>query len=88
MRHGRFFLMSHSCTGVVGTKVGTKVRSIRCKPCDDLGKNEYLVKIIARYTHGIHQNALLVFHGVGGLIGVVRWKTLDNDALRLRHLKM
>lgn len=80
--------MSHSCTGVVGTKVGTKVRSIRCKPCDDLGKNEYLVKIIARYTHGIHQNALLVFHGVGGLIGVVRWKTLDNDALRLRHLKM
>jgi hypothetical protein len=51
-----------------------------------LRNNEYLVKIIARYTNGVHENAPLVFHGIGGLIDVVRRKTLAIDVLRLRRL--
>jgi hypothetical protein len=75
-RRDGFFLVSHSCTGVVG-------RRGRCERCDDLGNNEYLRKIIGRYTNGIHENTQLVYHGIGGLIDVVHRKTHANDALRL-----
>src|SRR6266581_1156383 len=44
-----FFLTSHLCTGVAG-------RNGRCKRCDDLVNDEYLQKIVARYTKGIHEN--------------------------------
>jgi hypothetical protein len=71
--------MSHLCTGVVESNG-------RCKACNKLGENDYLEKIIARYTGGVHENAPLVFPGIDGLIDVVRWKTSANDALRLRHL--
>jgi hypothetical protein len=71
--------VSHSCTGVVEA-------SGRCKACDNLGKNENLQKIITRYTYGIHQNAPLVFHGIGGLIDVSRRETLENESLRLQRL--
>jgi hypothetical protein len=78
-QHEGFFLVSHSCTGVVRT-------SQRCKPCDGLKKNEYLKKIVTRYTYGTHKNSLLVFHGISGLIDVVHRKTSANDVLRLHHL--
>ena len=45
---------------------------------------------MARLTSGIHENTQLVYHGIGGLISVVRWKTQANDALclcRLNDLK-
>lgn len=74
-----FFVVSHSCKGMVE-------RNGRCKQCDDLGKNEKLKNIIARYTDGVHENAQLVYHGIGGLIGVVRRKTLANDLLRVHRL--
>jgi hypothetical protein len=51
-----------------------------------LEKNESLRKIVARYSDGIHVNAPLAFHGIGGLIDVARRKTLEIDALRLRRL--
>jgi len=56
-----FFLISHLCTGIVGTNG-------RCRGCDDLGNNEYLQKIVARFTDGIHENTPLVYQGLGGLI--------------------
>jgi hypothetical protein len=77
--HDGFFVISHSCTGMVE-------RNGRCKQCDDLGKNKSLKKIVARYTVGVHENAQLVYHGIGGLIDVVRRKTLANDLLRIRRL--
>jgi hypothetical protein len=61
-------------------------RNGRCKRCDDLGKNEKLQKIVTRYTDGIHENAQLVYHGIGGLINVVRRKTSAIDLLRIRRL--
>ncbi len=38
------------------------------------------------YSDGIHDNSPLVFHGIGGLVEVVRHKTLMIDVLRLHHL--
>ncbi|KAF8476415.1 hypothetical protein DFH94DRAFT_619448, partial [Russula ochroleuca] len=72
-----FFLVSHLCAGVVETKSG------QCKACNDLGKNEYLEKIVARYTNGVHENTLLIFHGIGGLVDVVCRKTMAINVLCL-----
>jgi hypothetical protein len=74
-----FFVISHSCTGMVE-------RNGRCKRCDDLQENDKLKKIIARYTDGVHENAQLVYHGIGGLINVVRRKMLANDLLHVHRL--
>ena len=74
-----FFLISHFCTGIAR-------RNGPCKRCDDLVNNEYLQKIIARFTNGIHENAALVYHGVGGLIDIVRRKTKAIDLFRLHRL--
>lgn len=74
-----FYLVSHSC-------LGRAVAGQRCGPCDNLGNNEYLKKIIVRYTYGVHDNSPLVFHGIGGLVEVVRRKTSTIDVLRLSRL--
>jgi len=79
MRRDGFFLVSHFCTGVVG---GNE----RCTRCDDLGNNEYLHKIVTRVAKGVHENSALVYHGIGGLIDIVRRKTQTIDELRLRRL--
>lgn len=78
-----FFIISHLCTGMVE-------RNGQCKQCDNLEKNENLKKIVTRYTDGVHENTQLVYHGIGGLIDVVRQKTLANDLFcvcRLNDLK-
>ena len=77
--HDGFFVISHSCTGMIEGNG-------RCKQCDDLGKNEKLKKIVGRYTDGVHENAQLVYHGIGGLVNIVRRKTLANDLLRAHRL--
>jgi hypothetical protein len=74
-----FVLVSHSCLGLA-------VAGQRCGPCDDLGNNEYLKKIISRYTDGGQDNSPLVFHGIGGLVEVVHRKTSAIDVLRLSRL--
>jgi hypothetical protein len=78
-----FFVVSHLCTGMVKGVVGADGQ---CKACDNLRKHDILEKIITRFTYGIHQNAPLAFHGIGGLIDVACRKTLENDALCLRCL--
>ncbi|KAI0283769.1 hypothetical protein BC826DRAFT_920293, partial [Russula brevipes] len=74
-----FFLMSHSCTSRIEI-------NRQCKACDVLGKNGYLEKIIARYNYGVHENAPLVFHGIGGLIDIIHRKRSANSHLRLHLL--
>jgi hypothetical protein len=71
--------VSHSCSGLT-------VAGQRCGPCDALGNNEHLNKIIARYTDGIHDNSPLVFYGIGGLVEVVHHKASMINALRLGRL--
>jgi hypothetical protein len=66
--------------------LGQAIASQRCGPCDDLGNNEYLNKIIIRYINSIHDNAPLIFHGIGGLVEVVCHKTSLINVLRLHCL--
>jgi hypothetical protein len=75
----RFFVTSHSCTGNV------EVNGC-CKACNSLGRDNCLQNIVARYTNCMHDNALLVFHGIGSLIEVVHWKTSMIDTLCLHRL--
>ena len=42
--------------------------------------------MIARWTYGIHDNLPLVFHGISGLVEVVRCKTLMINVLWLNRL--
>ena len=79
MRRDGFFLVSHLCTSLVE-------RNGRCKRCDGLRSNEHLQKIDARLRNGVHENANLVYHGVGGLVDIVHRKTRTIDLLRLRRL--
>jgi hypothetical protein len=74
-----FFLVSHSCLGVA-------VASQHCRPCNDLGNNEYLKRIIVRYTNSIHDNSPLVYHGIGGLVEVVHHKASLINTLCLHCL--
>jgi hypothetical protein len=78
-RRNGFFLVSHMCTGIVG-------RNGRCERCDDLCNNEYLRKIVVRYTNGVHENTPAVYHGIGGLIDIIHRKTQGINALRLCRL--
>ena len=78
-RKDGFFLVSHSC-------LGRAVAGQRCGPCDNLGNNENLKKIILRYTSGAHDNSPLVFHSISGLVEVVRCKTSIIDVLHLSCL--
>jgi hypothetical protein len=74
-----FFVTSHLCTGNVEVNG-------HCKACNSLGQDTHLQNIIARYTNGVHDNASLVFHGIGGLIEVVHWKMSMINTLHLCHL--
>jgi hypothetical protein len=67
------------CTGEVK-------ESGRCSACNDLGKNENIRKVVSRYTDGVHENAPLIFHGIGGLIDVAHRKTAVIDRFRLLRL--
>jgi len=78
-RRDGFFLIAHSCTGIAGGNGW-------CKGCGDLVNNDYLQKILARVSNGIHENTPLAFHGVGGLIDIVHRKMQTIDGLRLCHL--
>jgi hypothetical protein len=78
-RREGFFLTSHACTGMAEING-------RCHACNALGQNENLQNIIARYTDGVHENATLAYHGIGGLIDLVHRKTSVIDVLRLRRL--
>jgi hypothetical protein len=74
-----FFVTSHLCTGDVEVNK-------HCKACNSLGQDTHLQNIIARYTNGVHDNASLVFHGIGSLIKVVHWKMSIINTLHLCHL--
>jgi hypothetical protein len=58
-----------------------------CSACTNLRDNDSnLAGILQRFETGVHENSRLAFHGVGGLINIVRRKTGEVRALRLRKL--
>jgi hypothetical protein len=77
--HKGFFLTSHLCAGKAKGNGP-------CHMCTGLGQNKNIQKIMTQYTDGIHKNSPLVYHGIGGLIDIVHWKSSEVDHLRLRQL--
>ena len=58
-----------------------------CSACLYLRDNDRnLERILRRLKTGVHENSRLAFHGIGGLINIVRGKTGEVRALRLRKL--
>ena len=58
----------------------------QCRSCETLADNRTLQGIIERMERGVKENSHLVYHGIGGLVKIVRQKTGQVQALRLRKL--
>ncbi|KAH8978830.1 hypothetical protein EDB92DRAFT_1787231, partial [Lactarius akahatsu] len=57
-----------------------------CEDCRALASTPLYVGIMDRIRHGVHENAPLVYHGVGSLIEIARRKTERVQQLRLTKL--
>lgn len=57
-----------------------------CEDCRALASTSLYVGIMDRIRNGVHENAPLVYHGVGGLIEIARRKTEQVQQLRLTKL--
>ncbi|KAH8993073.1 hypothetical protein EDB86DRAFT_2805800 [Lactarius hatsudake] len=57
-----------------------------CEDCRALTSIPLYVNIMDRIRHGIHENAPLVYHGIGGLVEVARRKIGQVRQLRLTKL--
>ncbi|KAF8176492.1 hypothetical protein BJ912DRAFT_857405 [Pholiota molesta] len=78
---GRLVLHASAC------KKKVKKGSGPCSACINLrDRDPNLAGIIQRFETGVHENSRLVFNGVGSLINIVRRKTGEVRALRLRKL--
>ena len=58
----------------------------RCEGCNTLTKHTALQGVLDRMESGVHENSRLVYHGVGGLVKIVRQRTHQVETLRLRKL--
>ena len=58
----------------------------RCSACNRLTENGNLQGVLRRIENGVHENTHLMYHSVGGLVAIVRTKTREVRALRLRKL--
>ena len=81
---GNFVLRSRGCTLQLDDACQTN--QSRCKSCATLSKNPNVVRIVDRIQDGVHSSAPFHYHGVGGLITILRKKTGTVRALRLRRL--
>ena len=57
-----------------------------CKNCRKLTLSSLYLGIIEQINHGIHKNTPLVYHGVEGLVMIIRWKREQNDILCMSKL--
>ncbi|KAI9430083.1 hypothetical protein H4582DRAFT_2064198 [Lactarius indigo] len=57
-----------------------------CEDCQALTSIPLYISVMDRIRHGVHENAPLVYHGVGGLVEVARRKTGQVRQLRLTKL--
>ena len=80
---GRFVLRSRGCERQLEHFTQ---KNKRCESCTTLSNNPNVVGIVNRMQDGIHSSAPFHYHGVGGLITVLREKTVNVKALRLQQL--
>jgi hypothetical protein len=77
---GILVLRARSCQKI--PKGGGK----QCRNCKVLSESSMLQGIVNRIEMGVHENSRLCYHGIGGLVKIVRQKTGQVQALRLRRL--
>ncbi|KAJ7444180.1 hypothetical protein FB451DRAFT_1149358 [Mycena latifolia] len=80
--NGVLTLRSHGCQ-----KTATN-RETNCRPCANLVKEPTLEGIMDRAQDGVHENANYAYHGVSGLIEMLRRKNQRIQELRLHGLSM
>ena len=75
-----FYIQAKSCQKTSSTQGGV------CGNCQRLTSSTLFARIMDRIHHGAHENVPLVYHGIGGLIAIVRRKTNQIEQLRMSKL--
>ena len=76
----RFYLQAKSCQKFSSIAGGV------CKNCHELTSSSLYTGIMARIRFGAHENIPLVYHGVGALMAITRWKTDQIEQLHMLKL--
>lgn len=58
----------------------------KCVDCNGLSRNTTLQGVLDQIEFGVHENSRLAYHGVGGLVKMVRKRTGQVNSLRLQKL--
>jgi len=77
----RFYLQARSCS-----KKSLEQDKETCRACEAITSTSIYRGIIDRIERGVHENTPLVYHGVGGLLTVVRRKIDQIREMRLMKL--
>ena len=76
----KFYIQAKKCRKPVISKGSA------CKDCRGLTSLPLYIGIMDRIRHGVHENTPLVYHGVGGIVEIIRRKTEQIEQLRLTKL--
>ena len=76
----KFYIQSKSC------KNWSSKEGRVCDDCENLTSTTLYTGIMDRIRNGAHENIPLVYHGVGGLMTIVRHKTDTVSQLRMSKL--
>ncbi|KAI0258117.1 hypothetical protein BC834DRAFT_836446, partial [Gloeopeniophorella convolvens] len=76
--HGALVLRAHACTRIVA--------SGRCTACKALATSTLLKGILWRIEHGVKESSAYLYHGIGGLIKLLKHKMDLIDNFRLCRL--
>ena len=58
----------------------------KCAECNGLSQNTTLQGVLDHIEFGVHENSRLAYHGVGGLVKMIRKRTGQVNSLRLQKL--
>jgi len=84
---GKFVLRSRACRPFRLDSISyRRGQTNQCQSCSTLSENPNVIGIVDRIHDGVHSSAPFYYHGVGGLITVLREKAGNIRALRLRRL--
>ncbi|KAN0138828.1 hypothetical protein V8E53_003216 [Lactarius tabidus] len=75
-----FYLQAKSCQKLSSMEGGM------CGNCQKLTSSTLFSRIMARIRFGTNENVLFMYHGVGALIAIARWKTDQIEQLWMSKL--
>ncbi|TFK58449.1 hypothetical protein BDN72DRAFT_739650, partial [Pluteus cervinus] len=58
----------------------------QCAACRELSKNDVVINLLQRVEDGVHENAPLIYHGIGSLMDITRQKNTYINKLQLKGL--